>query len=173
VLGSGSAQAVAMAYVAAGGSPVRSPPSRPVGAAEVGFLFDADDIQGPAGAPLESALKALNPDAAKKPDTMSLLAELPAQISAPPPWVLMGWAGGRGAVVYRLADGCAACFLHTVRPLEVGEGSPASVALGALGALIFQRCTLGLSEPLGGMWLSAAGELSPMAVERCPEHAST
>lgn len=172
VLGSGSAQAVAAAYVAAAGSPVRGPPSRTVEAAEVGFLFDAGDVKSPAGAPLESALKALNPDAAKKPQEVGLLAEMPAQLSAPPPWVLMGWSGGRGGLIYRTGEGCAACFLNTALLIQRGEAAPASVALGALGALVFQRCVLGLSAPLGGLWLSGEGELSAMAVQPCPEHAA-
>src|SRR5437762_2326997 len=90
----GPADSVALAYLAAGGSPVRVPPGRKVSAAEVGFLFDAGDTGKPAASFLKSALKDLNPDAARQPPTMGLLVELPAQVISPPPWVVMGWAEG-------------------------------------------------------------------------------
>src|SRR6185295_8128760 len=143
----GMADSVALAYLAAGGSPVRVPPGRRAS----GFLFDV------AGA-IESVLQDFNPDAARDPPAMGLLAELPAQLGGPAPWVVMGWtSSGRGGLLYRTAGGCAACFSETAaRHFDSPRPSPAaSVALGALGALAFQRCTLGLSDPLGGLWLEA------------------
>lgn len=171
--GGGMADSVALAYLAAGGSPVRVPPGRRVLAAEVGFLFDAEDAGRHAASLLESALTDFNPDAARNPPAMGLLAELPAQLGAPPPWVVMGWAGdGRGGLVYRTAEGCADCFVETARALDSTTPSPgASVALGALGALAFQRCTLGISEPLGGLWLEEGGAVRPLQLTRCGQHA--
>jgi len=169
--GGGAADSVALAYLAAGGSPVRVPPARAVSRAEVGFLFDAEDVGAVASARLRSALKDFNPDAAREPQAMGLLVEVPAQVGASPPWVLMGWdPAGRGAVLYRTSQGCAACFLHSLESLEPREPSAASVALGALAALAFQRCALGLSEPLGGLWLEEGGAISPLAIVRCEQH---
>ena len=168
----GMADSVALAYLAAGGSPVRVPPNRRVSAAEVGFLFDAEDAGRHAAGLLKSALKDFNPDAARNPPAMGLLVELPAQLIAPPPWVVMGWAeGGRGGLLYRTAEGCAACFVESTRAFDASKPSPAaSVALGALGALAFQRCTLGISEPLGGLWLEAGGAVTPLPPARCEQH---
>ena len=170
----GMADSVALAYLAAGGSPVRVPPGRRVSAAEVGFLFDAGAARAGrhAASALKAALEDFNPDAARNPPAMGLLAELPAPLSAPPPWVVMGWtSGGRGGLVYRTAEGCAACFLETARGFDSPTPSPAaSVALGALGALAFQRCALGLSEPLGGRWLEPGGSLAPLPPARCEQH---
>jgi molybdopterin-synthase adenylyltransferase len=168
----GAADSVALAYVAAGGGPVRVPAGRRVSAAEAGFLFDAGDLGKPAMSFLKSALKDFNPDAAREPPAMGLLAELPAQVITPPPWVVMGWAeDGRGGLVFRTAQGCAACFLESTGALKSTRPSPAaSVALGALGALAFQRCVLGLSEPLGGLWLEERGAISPLELVRCEQH---
>ncbi|HZN94637.1 MAG TPA: ThiF family adenylyltransferase [Myxococcales bacterium] len=172
----GAADSVALAYLAAGGSPVRVPPGRAVSKEELGFLFDAEDIGKPAANWLKSALKDFNPDAAREPENMGLLVELPAQVIAPPPWVVMGWGeGGRGGIVYRTAEGCAGCFVHSLSAFTASQPSPAvaaaSVALGALAALAFQRCTLGISEPLGGVWLEEGGALSALALSRCEQHA--
>jgi len=157
----GLADSVALAYLAAGGSPVRVPPSRRVS----GFLFDATDA-------IDSALQDFNPDAARTPATLGLLAELPAQLGGPAPWVVMGWTGeGRGGLLYRTAEGCAACFAETAGRFDSPRPSPAaSVALGALGALAFQRCTLGLSAPLGGLWLETSGAVTPLPLARCEQH---
>ncbi|HEY8210013.1 MAG TPA: ThiF family adenylyltransferase [Myxococcaceae bacterium] len=168
----GAADSVALAYLAAGGGPVRVPPSRKISAAEVGFLLDAEDAGKPAMSFLKSALKDFNPDAAREPPTMGLLAELPAQAITPPPWVLMGWAeDGRGGLVYRTAQGCAVCFLESTAAFKSTRPSPAaSVALGALGALAFQRCVLGISQPLGGLWLEESGAIAPLQMARCEQH---
>jgi len=168
----GMADSVALAYLAAGGSPVRVPPNRRVSAAEVGFLFDAEDAGKHAASLLKSALKDFNPDAAREPPSLGLVAELPAQLIIPPPWVVMGWtAAGRGGLIYRTAEGCAACFLETTRGFDSTTPSPAaSVALGALAALAFQRCTLGISEPLGGLWLEPGGAVTPLPPARCERH---
>src|SRR5688500_10724077 len=122
VLGTGAAQAVALAYAAAAGAPIRVPQNRAVEPSEVGFLLDAQDIGQPLGTLLEGALKDLNPDSVQKPAAAGLLGELPAQVSVPPPWVLIGWSGERGAVLYRTDDGCAACFMHSM--LAVSRGAP-------------------------------------------------
>ena len=169
--GGGGADSVGLAYLAAGGSPVRVPASRIVSADEVGFLFDAEDVGKFAGPRLKSALKDFNPDAARDPQSMGLLAELPAQVATPAPWVVIGWGeGGRGGLVYRTASGCALCMLETLRALAPKGPSAASVALGALAALAYQRCVLRLSEPVGGLWLEESGAISPLAVTRCQEH---
>lgn len=171
--GGGAADSVALAYLAAGGTPVRVPPSRRVSEAELGFLFDAEDIGKPAASWLKSALKDFNPDAARQPRAVGLLAELPAQVISPPPWVVIGWGeGGRGGVIYRTAQGCASCFVQSLTVLSsTGPSAAASVALGALAALAFQRCTLDLSEPLGGVWLEEDGALSALPLARCEQHA--
>jgi molybdopterin-synthase adenylyltransferase len=168
----GMADSVALAYLAAGGSPVRVPPSRRVSAAEVGFLFDAEDAGQHAASTLKSALRDFNPDAVRNPPAMGLLVEIPAQLLTPPPWVVMGWAeGGCGGLVFRTAQGCASCFVESLKPFTSTTPSPAaSVALGALGALAFQRCTLGLSEPLGGVWLEESGAVAPLSLARCEQH---
>jgi molybdopterin-synthase adenylyltransferase len=168
----GMADSVALAYLAAGGSPVRVPPSRRVSEAEVGFLFDAEDAGKHAASYLKSALKDFNPDAARNPPAMGLLVELPAQLIAPPPWVVMGWAeDGRGGLVFRTPEGCSACFVESLKGLTSAKPSAAaSVALGALGALAFQRCTLGISEPLGGLWLEESGAVTPLQLARCEQH---
>jgi hypothetical protein len=44
------------------------------------------------------------------------------------------------------------------------------VALGALGALAFQRCVLGISQPLGGLWLEESGAIAPLQMARCEQH---
>lgn len=169
----GMAESVALAYLAAGGSPVRVRPHRRVSPAEAGFLFGAQDAGRPAAFALEAALQDLNPDAARSPPSAGLLAELPAPLDAPPPWVMMGWTrDGRGGLVYRTAEGCAACFAQSARGLDSTSPSPgASVALGALGALAFQRCLLGISEPLGGLWLEESGAVRPLQLTRCGPHA--
>lgn len=168
----GGADSVALAYLAAGGSPVRLPPGRKVSAAEVGFLFDAEDQGKPAMGLLKSALKDFSSDAARNPSTLGLLVELPAQVIAPPPWVVMGWGeGGRGGLVFRTAQGCAACFIQSAAAFgSTRPPAAASVALGALGALAFQRCVLGISEPLGGLWLEETGAIAPMELARCEQH---
>ena len=174
--GGGPADSVALAYLAAGGTPVVAPSHRQVSEAELGFLFGAGDVGKPAAGGFRSALVDFNPDAARQPGAVGLVAELPAQVSAPPPWVVMGWGeGGRGGLLYRTASGCADCFwralpaLSSARPS--GAAAAASVARGALGALAFQRCTLDLSEPLGGLWLEEDGRLSPLTLSRCERHA--
>ncbi|WNZ58777.1 hypothetical protein QEG98_21775 [Myxococcus sp. MxC21-1] len=41
------------------------------------------------------------------------------------------------------------------------------VAVGTLGALVFQRLRLGLGPALGGRWLVAPGTVEEMELRRC------
>lgn len=140
--GEGPAFDDALAYLAAGGSPLAH--EAPVG----GFL---------GGAPLT----ALNPDAraaAQASPAVWLSARREGH-------------GGRAAVVlaggvaWRRADACEACWTECLQALGEGEGPP---GLGALAALSVQRLVLGWSEPAGVVrWTGARFEASS---PRCAEH---
>ncbi len=170
--GQGAAQAVAAAYLAASGLKV-SAKGRPVAPEETGFLLAADDVGRPLEAMMRAALLDANPDALGQPSEVGALGELPAGFSGTGPWVALGWSGNRGGLVYRGRDGCAACFERTAGALSNGPAGASAVLLGALGALAFERLALGLSQPLGGLWLSETGEVEPMDLDRCASHGQT
>jgi hypothetical protein len=167
--GEGAAQATAAAYLAAAGTKV-SCRARPVAAEEAGFLLSADDTGRPLAAMVRSALLDANPDALGLAVQVGSLGELPASFSGPAPWVALGWKGHRGAIVFRGTEGCAACFEAEAASLSNGPASASAVLLGALGALAYQRLVLGLSEPLGGLWLEPSGALTTMTGFGCSRH---
>jgi hypothetical protein len=163
--GSGPAGLTAAAYLAAGGSPV-SGADTPLGPAAVGFLVSAEDVGRPASEVLGRVLPEVNPDAAS-PRGGGRIAELPAAWSGEAPWVALGGDGARGAVVFRGRQGCVWCFGETVRTLGPPPTGVLGVALGALGALVFQRLQLGMGPELGGRWLAAPGQVADLEVRRC------
>src|SRR5262249_24031991 len=125
-------QAIAMAYLAAGGTPLQGETS----GAEPAFFGD----QATVGSPTR----------------FGVLASIPAQFEGDGPWVALGSTAPQGplAIVYRAPAGCADCFKSTVEALHpCGAQSPRDVHAGALAALLFQRCVLGFSEPLGAVQL--------------------
>ena len=69
--------------------------------------------------------------------------------------------------MFRGAEGCVWCFGETVRHLGPPPDGALGVALGALGALVFQRLRLGLGPALGGRWLVAPGAVEELEVRRC------
>nr|WP_253817198.1 hypothetical protein [Myxococcus xanthus] len=95
------------------------------------------------------------------------MAELPAAWSGEAPWVALGGDGMRAAVVFRGAEGCLWCFGETVRHLGSPPDGALGVAVGTLGALVFQRLRLGLGPALGGRWLVAPGAVEEMEMRRC------
>src|SRR5690242_18538999 len=100
VTGRGSAQATAVAYLAAGGSPL-SLPNRPVVAGEEGFLLEWGDIGTAYRASTWASLMDANADLPRSGDRLGMLGELPASFAGPPPWVALGWSGRRGLVAFR------------------------------------------------------------------------
>lgn len=169
--GAGSAQAVAGAYLAAGGSPVVLR-ARPVEPSEVGFLFTAEEVGEDAGTCLKAALMDVLPEGRGGAPPVGRLGELPAGFAGEGPWVALGWVPGSetGVVVYRTAEGCPGCFEETAGELANGPARAISVLLGAAGALAYQRLVLGLSEPLGAIQVSAREPLSPWPLRRCGGH---
>jgi hypothetical protein len=164
--GAGPAGLTAAAYLAAGGTPVVAPEAK-VGPATVGFLVSADDIGHPASEVLARVLPEVNPDAAT-PGPGGRIAELPAAWNGEAPWVALGGDGAtRGAVVFRGSQGCVWCFGETVRTLSAPPNGVLGVALGTLGALVFQRLRLGMGPELGGRWLVAPGQLAELELRRC------
>ncbi|MBN1209261.1 MAG: ThiF family adenylyltransferase [Myxococcaceae bacterium] len=163
--GSGPAGLTAAAYLAAGGTPVLASEAT-LGPAAVGFLVSAEDVGRPAAEVLGRVLPEVNPDAARTPGG-GRLAELPAAWNGEAPWVALGGDGARGAVVFRGRQGCVWCFGETVRTLGPPPTGVLGVALGALGALVFQRLLLGMGEQLGGRRLAAPGQVAELEVRRC------
>jgi molybdopterin-synthase adenylyltransferase len=163
--GSGPAALTAAAYLAAGGTPVVASETR-LGPAAPGFLASAGDVGLPAAELLARVLPEVNPDAVS-PVAGGRLAELPAAWSGQAPWVALGGDGSRGAVVFRGSQGCVWCFGETVRTLDSPPTGVLGVALGALGALVFQRLRLGMGPELGGRWLAAPGLVAELEVRPC------
>lgn len=161
VTGEGSAQWVAAAYLAAGGAPLQGNDST-VAPGETGFLFDSDDVGRPLAPALRSALLDANPDACREGSAPGCLAELPASFSGAGPWVGLGYSGERGALIFRSASGCQACFEKARQGLAKGPQGEGSVLLGALGALMLQRLALGMGPELGGLWVEPDGQLVSM-----------
>ena len=162
---SGPAGLTAAAYLAGGGTPVVATET-PLAPAAVGFLVSAEDVGQPASTVLSRVLPDVNPDAVAAQGT-GRLAELPSAWSGEAPWVALGGDGSRGAVVFRGSQGCVWCFGETVRTLRPPPLGVLGLALGTLGALVFQRLRLGLGEPLGGRWLVAPGQLAELDIHRC------
>jgi len=164
VEGVGQAQAVAAAYLAAGGSKVFWA-ARPVQAEEVGFLLSAEQV----GQPLAAALAGRLDRATEAVATVrGRVAELPAVFAGPAPWVALGFAGRRAAVLFRAEAGCPSCFQQSLAGL-VGGGSAGAgeVMIGALAALVYQRLVWGLLPLLGGLWVEEDGTMLPFEVTRC------
>lgn len=163
--GDGPGTLVAAAYLAAGGTPVTGT-DEPVCPASSGYLISADDLGRPISEVLSRVLPDVNPDAvASRPG--GRIAELPAAWNGDAPWVALGGDGTRGAVVFRGPKGCVWCFGETVRDLGGPPMGVLGVALGALGALVFQRLRLGMGPELGGRWLAAPGQVLEMDIHPC------
>lgn len=164
--GIGASGLTATAYLAGGGTPVRGVGSLTLGPWAPGFLASASDVGRPAAEVLAEVLPEVNPDAVGGGGG-GLLAELPAAWSGEAPWVALGGDGARGGVVFRGPEGCVWCFGETVRHLGPPPDGALGVALGALGALVFQRLRLGLGPALGGRALMAPGTVAELEVRRC------
>jgi len=167
--GAGPAQAVAAAYLAAAGCSVRGP-NRAVMAGEQGFLFTCDDLGRSSIDALRASLAEMNPDALAGLGE-GCLGEVPAAFSGPGAWIALGRGEDRSEVLYRGPSGCAECFLQNVFALSSPPTS-ASALLGALGALVFQRVCLGLSEPIGRLAVEDSGALLQLTPRRCGQCAS-
>jgi len=163
--GSGPAGLTAAAYLAAGGTPVTASET-PLGPAAVGFLASVDDVGQPAAQVLARVLPEVNPDAVGAGHG-GRVAELPTAWNGEAPWVALGGDGARGAVVFRGSQGCVWCFGETVRTLGAPPTGVLGVALGALGALVFQRLQLGLGPELGARGLEAPGKVTELEIRRC------
>ena len=163
--GSGPSGLTAAAYLAGGGTPVVASDAR-LAPAAVGFLVSAEDVDKPASEVLSRVLPDVNPDAAV-PQATGRIAELPAAWNGEAPWVALGGDGTRAAVVFRGREGCVWCFGETVRSLQAPPKGVLGMALGALGALVFQRLQLGMGPELGGRWLKAPGQVSELELHRC------
>lgn len=163
--GSGPAGLTAAAYLAAGGTPVTASEDR-LEPAAVGFLVSAEEVGRPASEVLSRVLPEVNLDAAS-PRPGGRIAELPAAWSGEAPWVALGGDGARAAVLFRGSQGCVWCFGETARTLGTPPRGVLGVALGALGALAFQRLRLGLGPELGGRWLVAPGQMEALQLRQC------
>jgi len=155
------------AYLAGGGTPVAGAGALTLGPWAPGFLMAPSDVGLPVTEALAREVPALNPDARPDAPGGGLVAELPAAWSGDAPWVALGGDGMRAAVVFRSEEGCVWCFGETVRHLGSPPDGALGVAVGALGALVFQRMRLGMGPPLGGRWLVAPGAVEPLELHRC------
>ncbi|MFY1829966.1 ThiF family adenylyltransferase [Myxococcus fulvus] len=163
----GASGMTAAAYLAGGGTPVAGVGSLTMGPWAPGFLVSARDVGQPVPETLAREVPALNPDAANPERRGGLLAELPTAWSGEAPWVALCGDGARAGVVFRGSEGCVWCFGETVRHLGSPPDGALGVALGALGAMIFQNLRLGLGPSLGGRWLVPPGGLEEMELRRC------
>jgi hypothetical protein len=163
--GAGPSGLTAAAYLAAGGTPVVASDTQ-LGPAAPGFLVSADEVALPAAEVLARVLPEVNPDAVE-PKGGGRIAELPTAWNGEAPWVALGGDGTRGAVVFRGSQGCVWCFGETVRTLGTPPSGVLGVALGALGALVFQRLLLGLGPELGARAIEAPGKVTELEVRRC------
>ncbi|GHG76466.1 ThiF family adenylyltransferase [Comamonas sp. JC664] len=165
--GLGASGLTAAAYLAGGGTPVAGAGTLTLGPWAPGFLMSAADVGLPVTEALAREVPALNPDAEPAGQGGGLVAELPAAWSGDAPWVALGGDGMRAAVVFRSAEGCVWCFGEAVRQLGTPPDGALGVAVGTLGALVFQRLRLGLGPAFGGRWLAAPGLVEDMAPRRC------
>jgi len=163
--GSGPAGLTAAAYLAAGGTPVTASETA-LGPAAVGFLVSVDEVGQPAAQVLARVLPEVNPDAVGS-GSGGRIAELPTAWNGEAPWVALGGDGMRGAVVFRGRQGCVWCFGETVRTLGAPPTGVLGVALGTLGALVFQRLQLGLGPELGARGFEAPGKVTELEIRRC------
>ncbi|WP_224370027.1 HesA/MoeB/ThiF family protein [Hyalangium versicolor] len=163
--GDGPAVLTAAAYLAGGGTSVMGS-EEPLCPASAGFLIASEDVGRPVAEVLARVLPDVNPDAAISREG-GRIAELPAAWNGAAPWVALGGDGTRGAVVFRGPQGCVWCFGETVRNLGTPPMGVLGVALGALGALVFQRLQLGMGPELGGRWLAGPGRVLEMELHRC------
>ncbi|WP_141323928.1 ThiF family adenylyltransferase [Myxococcus sp. AB025B] len=163
----GASGMTATAYLAGGGTPVAGVGSLTLGPWAPGFLVSAGDVGQPVPETLAREVPALNPDAANPERRGGLLAELPTAWSGEAPWVALCGDGARAGVVFRGSEGCVWCFGETVRHLGSPPDGALGVALGALGAMIFQNLRLGLAPSLGGRWLVPPGGLEEMELRHC------
>lgn len=143
VRGAGAALSEAVAYLAAGGSPLRLPP----GFVPDGFLAGATPA-------------ALSPDV-DAPGAAAVLLRSAEAEGAPGREVVVA-----GGVAWRSADACPACWSAVLAALPPA-GPP--TALGSLAALAVQRLVLGWAEPLGLVtW--AGDRLASPPLPACPAH---
>ncbi|HLL54369.1 MAG TPA: ThiF family adenylyltransferase [Myxococcaceae bacterium] len=166
--GTGSAQLTAAAYLGAGGSALGFS-NRKAQAGEEGFLLSAADVGQPLREPLSAALEDVNPDALEPGEgQQGRVGELPASFGGPPPWVVIGWSGRKAGVVFRSEDGCGACFVENGGQMsKLSHPGASSVMAGAVAALAYQRMVLGISPPLGGVWVEEDGTLTPFELRKC------
>ena len=169
VRGEGAALWAAAAYLAASGAAVSSRAPSPVRPGEEGFLFAAADVGADRPAALERALRELNPDAVPPPGARPsvVLVAAPGEPEVEVPCVALGSAGGRAALAFRAAGGCAGCFARTARSMSAPPAGAAGVLAGTLAAVAALRIALDLSEPLGGLAVEEGGALRPLEVQRC------
>lgn len=148
VEGANPATDVAVAYLAAGGTPIDGP------APADGFLAGA-------------ALEAFNPDAAAGQAPFASLAAAGATPSLPVAVI----AGGDGLAYTH--GGCPACLAATAATLAPQVAPADAVLLGSLAALVLQRLALGL-DGAGPVRLIRLSGSSPTAAPptRCPAHAA-
>ncbi|WP_342381752.1 ThiF family adenylyltransferase [Myxococcus stipitatus] len=168
----GASGLTAAAYLAGGGTPVAGMGSLTMGPWSPGFLVSAEEVGLPVVSTLAREVPALNPDAANPEGRGGMIAELPSAWSGEAPWVALCGDGARGGVVFRGTEGCVWCFGETVRHLGSPPDGALGGALGALGAVVFQRLRLGMGPSLGGRWLVPPGTLEEMELRRCSRCAS-
>ena len=104
------------------------------------------------GRPVSEVLSRVLPDV--NPDAVTSrpggrIAELPAAWNGDAPWVALGGDGLGARSSSAEPKGCVWCFGETVRDLGGPPMGVLGVALGALGALVFQRLRLGMGPELG------------------------
>lgn len=148
VEGANPATDVAIAYLAAGGSPVDGP------APADGFLAGA-------------ALGAFNPDAPVAGPAFASLAAAGTTPSLP----IAVIAGGDGVAFTH--GGCPACLAATAATLAPQVAPVDAVLLGSLAALVLQRLALGL-EGAGPVRLIRLSGITPTSAPpgRCGAHAA-
>ncbi len=187
--GQGAAAAVAIAYLASGGSGVEIVPDRG-GPAQPGFLFGAPEPGTSTGPQWRQALAELNPDALSPGPRGAILSEAPFAREAesePEPEsesesepegeseggiagrqaLLRLGAGEEGAVVLLApAHGCRTCLEEACARLQPVPGAQATAA-GALAALVLQRLALGLTPTEGEWTISPEGRIGARVATRC------
>lgn len=151
VEGRNPATDVAVAYLAAGGTPVDCRDGAPLD----GFLAGA-------------ALEAFNPDAASAAPVFAVLAAAGVTPSSP----LAVVVGGDGLVVAG-PGACADCLAASAATLATAVTPADAVLLGSLAALALQRLALGL-DPAAPIRLIRLSGVTPAAAlaPRCPAHAA-
>lgn len=154
VRGTGAALDVAVAYLAAGGTPLLGQAFERRG----GFL------DGAAAADFAPDALAVPGEAGHAPP--GLLTTDPASLASAGPAVFLGGAG----VAFRTAGACGACFACTAQSLPTHLAPGGEVALGAVAALVAQRLVLGMAEPVGAVFWTGE-RFSELPTWRCAAHA--